>query len=125
VTAERSARRRRCIQMSETKGQELGRIVGIWRTLGKRWNLHILKNLGSKEAARFIEIKNTLAGISSTMLSERLFELKREGLVEKSINHSKIKYRLPASAKELELILIELDKWYAKHNPMYEPMIAN
>lgn len=59
--------------MSDASNPELG----VWRMLGKRWTLAILKSMGSKEAARFNEIKKALAGISSTMLSERLLELER------------------------------------------------
>jgi DNA-binding HxlR family transcriptional regulator len=41
--------------------------------------LSILKSVGSREFVRFGELKKSLAGISSTMLSERLRELEREG----------------------------------------------
>ena len=44
----------------------------------------ILKNLKTKEVIRFNELKRSLVGISSTVLSERL-ELEREGLVTKKI----------------------------------------
>lgn len=83
--------------------------------LGKRWTLPILKSLGSGEAARFCEIKKALAGISGTMLSERLLELEREGLVTRIHDSSKIEYRLTAGAKELESMLAELDqRWPAR-----------
>ena len=73
--------------------------VEIWRILGKRWTLPILKNMGSEEAMRFGEIKKALVGISSTMLSERLLELEHEGFVAKIQNSSKIEYRLTAGAR--------------------------
>jgi DNA-binding HxlR family transcriptional regulator len=69
---------------------------GVWRTLGKRWTLPILKSLGSKEALRFSEIKNAITDISSTMLSERLMELESEGLLAKKIRGSKVEYSLTA-----------------------------
>lgn len=96
--------------------------VEIWRTLGKRWTLPILKSMGSKEAMRFSEIKKALAGISSTMLSERLLELEREWLVAKIQNSSRIEYRLTAGAKELEAVLEELDRWWSTRRL---PLIAN
>lgn len=108
-----SAGRRRHIQMSE---------VEIWRTLGKKWTLPILKSMGSKESVRFGEIKKALTGISGTMLSERLLELERKGLVAKIQNSSKIEYRLTAGAKELEAILAELDRWWSTRRL---PLIAN
>jgi DNA-binding HxlR family transcriptional regulator len=112
------------IQMSETMtgNSELG----VWRTLGKRWKLSILKSMGSKEVMRFCEIKKSLAGISSTMLSERLPELEREGLVTKKIHDSsKIEYSLTASAKELVAMLTELDTWWSVRRRVYQPVIAN
>lgn len=51
----------------------------IWEIFGKRWALMILKNLSTKEVIRFNELKKTLPGISSTVLSVRLLELEREG----------------------------------------------
>lgn len=94
----------------------------IWRMLGKRWTLPIPKSVGSKEAVRFCEIKKALAGISGTVLSERLLELEREGLVAKIQNSSKIEYRLTAGAKELEAMLAELERWWSTRRL---PLIAN
>ena len=50
-------------------------VLTILEVLGKRWSLLILKNLSTKEAIRFNELKKVLSGISGTVLSERLFEL--------------------------------------------------
>ena len=78
--------------------------------------------MGSKELLRFGEIKNALAGISSTMLSERLLELENEGLVAKNVHSPKVEYSLTASARELVAMLTELDRWWSAHR---QPMIAN
>jgi len=99
--------------------------LGVWRILGKRWTLPILKIVGSKEAVRFIEIKKALAGISNTVLSERLLELEQEGLVARNVYGSKVRYTLTTSARELEAILIELDRWWSLHHPALQPVIAN
>lgn len=107
--------------MSDASSPELG----IWRMLGKRWTLQILKITGSKEVVRFCEIKKALAGISSTMLSERLVELEQEGLVAKNVYGSKAEYSLTASAKELQAMLAQLDRWWYAHRRTYQPLIAN
>jgi DNA-binding HxlR family transcriptional regulator len=89
-------------------------ISNIWEVLGRRWALAILKNLSSKEVIRFNELKKMLTGISSTVLAARLLELEREGLVSKKIYPQippKVEYRLTLQAKELEVILLELNKW--------------
>ena len=90
---------------------------GALRMLGRRWTLPILKVIGSREPVRFNEVKKALAGISSTMLTERLLELEYEGLVSKSFNSSKIEYNLTASARELEFISTKLERWWSVRRP--------
>jgi DNA-binding HxlR family transcriptional regulator len=92
-------------------------IVDVWELLGRRWSLHILKNLSTKEAIRFNELKRSLAGISSTVLSERLLELEREGLVTKKIYPEvppRVEYSMTPQARELEAIIKELARWALK-----------
>ena len=94
--------------------QEGCEIANIWQVLGRRWSLLILKNLCNKEAIRFNELKRSLSGISSTVLSDRLLELEREGLISKKIYPEippKVEYSITPQAKELETIMNELGKW--------------
>jgi DNA-binding HxlR family transcriptional regulator len=89
-------------------------IVDIWEVLGRRWSLHILKNLSTREVIRFNELKRTLSGISSTVLSERLLELEREGLVTKKIYPEvppRVEYTITPQARELEVIIKDLARW--------------
>jgi DNA-binding HxlR family transcriptional regulator len=95
----------------QTQGCE---IASIWEVLGRRWSLLILKNFCNKEVIRFNELKRALTGISSTVLSDRLLELEREGLISKKIYPEippKVEYRITPQARELESILSELGKW--------------
>jgi len=92
-------------------------IVGVWEVLGRRWSLHILKNLSAREVIRFNELKRSLTGISSTVLSERLLELEREGLVTKKIYPEvppRVEYSMTPQAKELTVIIKELARWAEK-----------
>ena len=94
-------------------------VLTIWEVLGKRWALLILRNLSTKEAIRFNELKKVLSGISSTVLSQRLLELEDEGLVSKKIYTEippKVEYSLTTRAKELEIILKDLGKWANRWN---------
>jgi DNA-binding HxlR family transcriptional regulator len=89
-------------------------IANIWEVLGKRWALLILKNLNTKEAIRFNELKRSMAGISSTVLADRLLDLEREDLISKKIYPEippKVEYRLTVQARELGVILKELGRW--------------
>jgi DNA-binding HxlR family transcriptional regulator len=95
----------------QTQGCE---IANIWEVLGRRWTLLILKNFCTKEVIRFNELKRSLSGISSTVLSDRLLDLEREGLLSKKIYPEippKVEYRITPQARELESIINELRKW--------------
>jgi|SRR5918911_2575438 DNA-binding HxlR family transcriptional regulator len=89
-------------------------INNMWEVLGRRWALLILRNLDTKEAVRFNELKRLMPGISSTVLANRLLEMEREGLISKKIYPEippKVEYRLTARARELGVILKELGRW--------------
>jgi DNA-binding HxlR family transcriptional regulator len=53
----------------EEEEQKCKAINNMWEVLGKRWALLILKNLHTKEAIHFNELKRALPGISSTVLA--------------------------------------------------------
>ena len=103
-------------------------IVSVWEILGRRWSLHILKNLSTRQVIRFNELKRSLLGISSTVLSERLLELEREGLVTKKIYPEvppRVEYTITPQAKELEVIIKELARWANKwKSPEIKPLAA-
>jgi DNA-binding HxlR family transcriptional regulator len=92
-------------------------VVDIWEVLGKRWSLHILKNLSTNGVIRFNELKRLIPEISSTVLSQRLLELEREGLISKKIYSEipvRVEYSLTPRTKELETILQQLNDWINK-----------
>jgi DNA-binding HxlR family transcriptional regulator len=98
----------------EEEEQKCKAINNMWEVLGRRWALLILKNLHTKEAIRFNELKRTLTGISSTVLAARLLEMEREGLISKKIYPEippKVEYRLTPRARELGVILKDLGEW--------------
>ena len=103
---------------SETKiFEEKCDILDIWDVLSRRWSLLILKNLSTKNVIRFNELKRSLKDISNTVLSDRLSELEREGLITKKIYPEvplKVEYRLTTKAKDLEAILQSLNRWCEK-----------
>jgi DNA-binding HxlR family transcriptional regulator len=101
-------------EVGEDEEQKCKIINNVWEVLGKKWALLILKNLHTKEAVRFTELKRLMPGISSTVLSNRLLEMEREGLISKKIFPEippKVEYRLTTRARELGVILKELGGW--------------
>lgn len=105
------------VDLDKPKEEGKCEIVDIWEVLGRRWSLHILKNLTTHGTVRFNEIKRLIPGISSTVLSDRLLELEREGLISKKIFAQvpiKVEYSLTPQAKELQPILHQLNNWVVK-----------
>jgi DNA-binding HxlR family transcriptional regulator len=92
-------------------------VSDIWKVLGKAWSLLILKNLSTKDAIRFNELKKLLPQISNTVLADRLRELESEKLIVKKIYAQvplKVEYSLTKDAKDLEIVLEELERWIKK-----------
>jgi len=90
----------------------------IWSVLGKTWALLILKKITEKDATRFNKIKKAIPQISNTVLSDRLRELEKNGLIAKKVYPEvpiRVEYSLTKQAKDLGKILEQLDDWVIKH----------
>jgi DNA-binding HxlR family transcriptional regulator len=80
--------------------------------LGKRWNGMLLAALGAGPAG-FAELRRGL-GISDSMLSDRLTELTRAGLVERSVDEGppvSVSYALTDAGLALLPALQALTEW--------------
>ena len=102
------------VQIDQEQEQKLNIIEDMCKVLGRRWTVLILSNLHTKDTVRFNELKRSLTGISSAVLSNRLLEMDREGLISKKIYPEippKVEYRLTERARELGVILKDLGRW--------------
>jgi DNA-binding HxlR family transcriptional regulator len=71
--------------------------LGIVRSIFGKWSIDILTVLVTMRAARFSDLRRTLRGISSDVLSRKLFELETVGLVERRVGVGRpptVEYRL-------------------------------
>jgi DNA-binding HxlR family transcriptional regulator len=87
--------------------------------LGKRWNGIILGTLTNGPAG-FSELRRAVAGISDSVLSERLTELAAAGLVQRSVQEGPpvaVVYALTASGQGLLPAMQELINWASEHLP--------
>lgn len=85
---------------------------GLWDILGCKWTFHIIRLL-SLEPHGFNEMQRQLEGITSTMLSRRLKELEREGVVSREVvdtSPPRTNYRLTGTGRELSKILMEIEE---------------
>jgi len=85
--------------------------------LGKRWNGVIIGTLAYGPAG-FAGLKRAVAGISDSVLAERLVELGQVGLVQRSVDEGPplaVEYQLTAAGQALVPALHGLTAW-AKEN---------
>ena len=81
--------------------------------LGKRWNGMIISALGAGPTT-FVALRRAVAGISDTVLSDRLAELADAGLVVRTVDPGPpvtVSYALSASGDGLLPILDQLGAW--------------
>ncbi|HET6550343.1 MAG TPA: helix-turn-helix domain-containing protein [Solirubrobacter sp.] len=82
--------------------------------VGKRWTGAILYVLLHGGRMRFTEIANSVPDLSDRLLSERMKELEKRGIVERDVapgSPTKVSYDLTAKGRELAPALAELKSW--------------
>jgi DNA-binding HxlR family transcriptional regulator len=90
------------------------------RYIARKWTLLILLELykGEGHTRRFSELKNCLFGITQKVLSARLRELEKEGLVENRVDSTlfpvKSEYTLTESGLEIIDIVKDMKRWALK-----------
>jgi DNA-binding HxlR family transcriptional regulator len=90
--------------------------------LGKRWNGVILGTLVPGPAG-FSELRRAVIGISDTVLSERLTELAKAGLLHRSVDEGPpvaVEYALTPAGHALVPALRELTAWATDNLPCQE-----
>jgi DNA-binding HxlR family transcriptional regulator len=94
-------------------------LVRAFDFLGKRWNGVILGTLASGPSA-FSELRRAVTGISDSVLSDRLTELSKAGLVRRSVQEGPpvaVSYRLTAAGEALMPAMRELMIWATDNLP--------
>ena len=88
--------------------------------LSKKWTLLILLELfkGDEEKKRYYEIKDKITDITPKMLSSRLKELEKQGLITKYIDATsfpvKCEYSLTESGIDFIRIIKDIKDWALK-----------
>ena len=83
--------------------------------VGKRWTgaiLYVL--LETRRPMRFSEIAHAVPDLSDRLLSERMKELERRGIVERHVTATspiKVEYELTEQGRQLDPALTELKRW--------------
>jgi DNA-binding HxlR family transcriptional regulator len=85
--------------------------------MGDRWTLLILRDLFIHSSCRYVELRKSLTGISPTLLSQRLKDLVRNGLIEQfeKPDTGHVAYELTARGKETKPVLVALANFGLPH----------
>ena len=81
--------------------------------IGRRWTGAIVRVL-MDGPMRFSEIAQSVPELSDRLLSERMKELERRGIVERTVHAGppvRVEYALSPMGRELEPALSELQRW--------------
>jgi DNA-binding HxlR family transcriptional regulator len=87
--------------------------------IGKRWTGAILCALTGGPPLRFAELKRAVPGLSDRLLSQRLRELEKEGLIEREVESAtpvRVTYSLTEKGAELRPAITELKQWARRWN---------
>ena len=100
------------------------------RIIGKKFTLHILRNMLLLKQKKFNEFLRSIEGINTKTLSIRLQEMESEGLIKRKVIDKRplrVEYSLTEKGKSLEPILVQMAKFclkweskkiFAKEKPM-------
>ncbi|MBQ1076002.1 helix-turn-helix transcriptional regulator [Micromonospora sp. C31] len=96
-----------------------GGVARAFAFLGKRWNGMLLSSLAGGPAG-FAELARALPGISESVLSDRLGELVRVGLVDRTVRQGPplgVSYELTGPGAALLPVLDALGRWAHENLP--------
>lgn len=93
-------------------------VDAFYKLIGQRWSSYILWILVLKGPLRFTILKKEIHGISQKVLTEKLRELEKAGLIDRYVEFTippKVTYSLTERAKELGQIMSSISdiahKW--------------
>lgn len=84
-----------------------------------KWSLFCIFNLGYYDVLRFNELKKSIDGISSRMLTVTLKKLEKHNIVERKIYSEippKVEYTLTEFGFQLSDKLIDLSSWFVENS---------
>lgn len=86
-------------------------------TIGKKWTLLLVNEIGNHGSLRYNDLLEELKGISPSTLASMLKELQNEDIISrKAFNEipPRVEYTLTKRGKELRVAIMPLLKWATK-----------
>jgi DNA-binding HxlR family transcriptional regulator len=88
-----------------------------------RWTTPILWALNEAGLLRFVELERQLGGITAKVLTQRLRQLERDGLVRRHYHPEvppRVEYAITDLGRSLSTVFAALGQWSAAHLPEVE-----
>jgi DNA-binding HxlR family transcriptional regulator len=79
-------------------------VARIFRLMGKKWVLHIMRTLHLSNSRRFNEMLRDIKGISPRTLSQRLKDLEKEKMIKRQIFYEippRVEYSLTENGRKI------------------------
>ena len=86
------------------------------KILGKKWVILVLRDVGFLNLSRFGEIKRNNPGLTARVLSRRLKEMTKQGLLKREENGDIVRYRLTGKGEDAIYILLALLRYGMRHH---------
>jgi DNA-binding HxlR family transcriptional regulator len=86
------------------------------KSLGAKWTLLILRDIGFLNLNRFGQIRRNNAGLTARVLSRRLRDMQKEGLIERKVSRDAVTYDLTPQGEDAVYILLAFLRYGLKHH---------
>lgn len=103
-------RRRHSVQAMGASYHQFCPVAKAMELLDERWTLLVVRELVSG-SQRFNELRRGLPKMSPTLLSRRLYQLVRAGVVERHVEGNDVRYVLTQAGHELRPVVEALGSW--------------
>jgi DNA-binding HxlR family transcriptional regulator len=93
-----------------------------------RWTTPVLWALNESGVLRFVELERRLGGITSKVLTQRLRQLERDGLVRRQYHPEvppRVEYEITGLGRSLSPVFAALSQWSDAHLPDVEKARAS
>jgi DNA-binding HxlR family transcriptional regulator len=91
-------------------------VRGSVKALGSKWTLLILRDIGFLRLERFGQILRNNPGLTPRVLSRRLRNMQKEGLIERTVRSDRITYLLTPRGEDAAYVLLALLRYGLRYH---------
>ena len=91
------------------------------KSLGAKWTLLILRDIGFLKLKRFGEVRRNNPGLTARVLSKRLRDMQNEGLIQRKVSKDGVTYNLTSKGEDAVFILLAFLRFGLKHHASKGP----